>query len=296
MDHLSENTSSAGSRQRRLQPVLDWIDAHPDGDLRLETLSALVAVSPFHFHRLFKAWTGIALHRYIRLSRLRRASYQLAYRPLSVMQVALDNGYQSPEAFAREFRRDTGQSPSAFRHAPDWLSWNRSFRLFSERSLHMSVVFAEPQLIAFPATRIACMSHLGDPALIGQTIQRFIAWRKKHHLHPSRYATLNILYNDPDTVAAQDFRLDLAIPLDADPGEGADGIHLQTIPAGRCAKFLITGREQDLYAGLDWLYRTWLPASGQQLRDFPLFLERIRFFPDVPEHQSEFAVYLPLQD
>jgi hypothetical protein len=63
------------------------------------------------------------------------------------------------------------------------------------------------------------MSHLGDPALIRQTIQRFIAWRKKHHLHPSRYATLNILYNDPDTVAAQDFRLDLAVPLDADPGE-----------------------------------------------------------------------------
>jgi AraC family transcriptional regulator len=43
-----------------------------------------------------------------------------------------------------------------------------------------------------------------------------------------------------------------------------------------------------------FLYATWLPASGQEPREFPLYLQRIRFFPDVPEHEAVTDVFLPL--
>jgi AraC family transcriptional regulator len=46
---------------------------------------------------------------------------------------------------------------------------------------------------------------------------------------------------------------------------------------------------------LRFLYGTWLPMSGEEPRDFPLFMQRVTFFPDVAEHQAITDVYLPLK-
>ena len=43
-----------------------------------------------------------------------------------------------------------------------------------------------------------------------------------------------------------------------------------------------------------FLYREWLPDSGEELRDFPLYCERVSFFPDVPEREAITDLYLPL--
>jgi AraC family transcriptional regulator len=44
-----------------------------------------------------------------------------------------------------------------------------------------------------------------------------------------------------------------------------------------------------------YLYAEWLPNSGEELRDYPLYFQRIRFFPDVPEHEAVTDIFLPLR-
>ena len=110
--------------QVRMQRVLDHIDQHLDGDLDLDTLSRIAAFSKFHFHRQFTATFELSVHRYVQLARMKRASYQLAYQDAdSVTEIAMDAGYDAPDAFARAFRQRLGQSPSSFRKAPDWGTW-----------------------------------------------------------------------------------------------------------------------------------------------------------------------------
>ena len=46
---------------------------------------------------------------------------------------------------------------------------------------------------------------------------------------------------------------------------------------------------------MDRLYREWLPGSGEELRDFPPFVQRVASFPEVPEHESVVDVFLPLK-
>src|SRR6202046_5571406 len=94
----------------RLQRVIDYIDQHLDGDLDLETVSGVAAFSKFHFHRQFTATFGLSVHRYVQLVRMKRASYRLAYTDAqSVTGIAMDAGYDAPDAFARAFRRRFGQ-------------------------------------------------------------------------------------------------------------------------------------------------------------------------------------------
>lgn len=74
---------------------------------------------------------------------------------------------------------------------------------------NMSSVAGEVRIVDFPETKVAVFRHRGDPELIGESVLRFVEWRRAHRLPPDRSATYNILYNDPETVAPEDFRMDL---------------------------------------------------------------------------------------
>ena len=174
----------------RMQRVLDYIDQHLDGDLDLETVSRVAAFSKFHFHRQFAATFGLSVHRYVQLARLKRASHRLAYRDdESVTDIAMDAGYDAPDAFARAFRQRFGQSPSSFRKSPDWGPWLAAFGpLDNARSKRMHKTFTPDDVTIrdVAPTPVAIMEHRGDPATIGDTVQRFIAWRKSAGLHPKK--------------------------------------------------------------------------------------------------------------
>jgi len=70
-------------------------------------------------------------------------------------------------------------------------------------------------IVEVPATKVAVMAHRGDPALIGETIQRFIAWRKAAGLSPRTSATFKTSsIAIPHTTAPADFHLDLCVATD----------------------------------------------------------------------------------
>jgi AraC-like DNA-binding protein len=91
--------------ERRVNRVMDYVQAHLDEDLTLEKLAGVAAFSPFHFHRVFAAITGETLSNFIRRVRLERAASCLAImRETSVLEIALRYGFSSAVTFARAFK------------------------------------------------------------------------------------------------------------------------------------------------------------------------------------------------
>src|SRR5262249_46336522 len=79
-------------------------------------LAAVADMSPHYFAELFKMSTGYAPHRYVLLRRIERAKQKLRDSRHSILDVALDVGFQNPSHFARMFRKFVGTSPSHFQH------------------------------------------------------------------------------------------------------------------------------------------------------------------------------------
>jgi AraC family transcriptional regulator len=286
----------------RFQTVLAYIDQHLDTPLSLAELGEQACFSPFHFARQFSALFGVSVYKYLQLLRLKRAAYQLAFRmEQSVTDIGFAAGYQNAESFSRAFRQVSGQAPSAFREAPDWLRWQQRYEpITALRTTAMTHALAsntdQPvELIDFPATRVAVLEHRGEPRQLGDSIRRFIDWRKANQLPPARSATFNLLYDNPEETPAAEFRFGLAAAIERVIPANDQGITEQWIPAGRCVRLRHVGSDEGLASTINYLYGEWLPASGEQLRDFPLFLQRVRFFPDVPEHEAVVDVYLPLK-
>ena len=161
----------------------------------------------------------------------------------------------------------------------------------------MTIAFtdADVRIVDFPETRVALLTHRGDPARMGDTVRTFIAWRRATGLHPSKSRTFNLLHNDPDTVPPEGFRMDVAASTDAPIAENAAGVAEDRIPAGRCAMVRMTGSSDNLAPAVHFLYAEWLPRSGEELRDYPIFAERVRFFLDVPENEAVTDIFLPLR-
>jgi AraC family transcriptional regulator len=291
---------NANRYQARLLKVLEYIDTHLDEDLDLDRLSSVAAFSTYHFHRQFRQLFGVSVMKYVQLRRLKRAAHQLAFRPdRPVLDIALDSSYEGPEAFARAFKRHVGQSPTDFRQHPQWHSWFDAYQPVHEiRSRHMQPTISPDQvnIVHFPETKIAALEHRGDPARIGDTIRAFVRWRKQQGLSPKVSKTFNIFYVDTEDTPPEQFTVDICVSMTTDTIDQNDvGVVAKVIPAGRCAKLRHVGSDETLDAAIHFLYAQWLPQSGEEPRDFPLFLERLAFFPDVPEHEAVVEIYLPLK-
>ncbi|MGY3453148.1 AraC family transcriptional regulator [Bradyrhizobium sp. USDA 4353] len=292
-------TTALRTYHARMQRVLDHIDRHLDDHLDLDTLSSIAAYSKYHFHRQFTATFGLSVHRYIQLARMKRASYQLAYSDAhTVTDVAMDAGYDAPDAFARAFRQRFGQSPSSFRKSPDWEPWLAAFGpLDDARSKLMRTTFTSDNVTIrnVPTTAVAIMEHRGDPALLGATIQRFIAWRKAAGLHPKTNPTFTVWRSERRPASPADYSVDLCVGTDRPIAALGFDIKAGEIPGGRCAVLRVVGNSHNLEPPALYLYRDWLPASGEEARDFPIYCQRLSLFPDVPEHETVADLFLPLK-
>jgi len=288
------NISQAGAYARRFQKVLDHIEQHLDEELSLEQLSAVACFSPFHFHRQFASHCGVPLGRYIQLLRLKRASYRLAFNPLEkVIDIALDAGFQHAESFSRAFKQVFGLTPSQFRKNPDWANWHQCLpKPRSERIETMQVT-----IIDFPATAVAALTHSGQPERINETAARFIEWRKTTGCSPvATSQTYGLAPCDPVTTEGSMFRFTLCGSVNRPIDEGnAFGVKNAVIPAGRCAVVRYQGSHDHLAESARALYRDWLPESGEELRDFPLFFHYHNFVHEVAAHELVTDIYLPLK-
>ena len=282
----------------RFEKVISHIEANLDADLDIDTLCKLAHLSKYHFHRQCSAFMGMSVIKLVRLLRLKRAAYQLAYRDHErVLDIALANGYESHEAFSRVFKKHFNQSPSEFRKAANWTPWHLKYEpiLMLRKNIMDNGTKFNVDIKAFPETLIAVMEHRGSPSLLGSSLQKFIEWRKLNHLSPSKSKTFNLVYDDPNVTAPDDYRLDIACSVDKPVAANDYGIVNKVIPAGRCAVIRHIGSDDSIGVIVSFLYTQWLPKSKVEVRDFPIYFERVSFFPDVPENEMITDIYLPIE-
>ncbi len=154
----------------------------------------------------------------------------------------------------------------------------------------------EVKIVHFKETKVAYLRHTGSPKLINDTVSQFIEWRKISGLSPVKTSqTFGIAYDNPETTPPEEFHFDLCGAVSKTVPENPQGVLDSVIPAGRCAVVCHIGSRDRLVESIYPLYREWLPETGENLRDFPLYFHYLNFFPETPEIALETDIYLPLK-
>ncbi|MBB3356936.1 MULTISPECIES: helix-turn-helix transcriptional regulator [unclassified Novosphingobium] len=100
-------------RDARLLRLCERVIADPSMPCTLERLAAEINVSARTLARMFHRELGMSFGQWLRRTRLLLSMPRLA-AGTSVLEVALEHGYDSPSAFAAMFRRTLGVAPTVY--------------------------------------------------------------------------------------------------------------------------------------------------------------------------------------
>jgi AraC-like DNA-binding protein len=103
----------------RLKRVFSFVEGHLAERLRLQDLACAAGLSRMHFAAQFKAATGCRPHSYLLRRRIERSQSLIREERMSLVQIALEVGFQSQAHFCTTFKRLTGQTPNRWRHNQD---------------------------------------------------------------------------------------------------------------------------------------------------------------------------------
>lgn len=110
-------TVTGGLAPAALRNVLDYIEAHLADALLLSDLAAQVALSEYHFARMFRQSMGVAPHQFVMQRRMMRAHEMLLTSDQPLTTIALACGFSSASHFSNRFKAAKGVTPSQLRAA-----------------------------------------------------------------------------------------------------------------------------------------------------------------------------------
>lgn len=109
-----------------MQRSIQYMEEHLLEEITIDQIAEQAHSSPFHFQRTFLVLTDTTVGEYLRRRRLTLAAQELATSDTKIIDIALKYGYETPEAFAKAFRKQHGASPSDVRSGVGKLkSYNR---------------------------------------------------------------------------------------------------------------------------------------------------------------------------
>lgn len=98
-----------------IERAKEYITANFTNDISLLELAGHCFVSPFHFSRVFKTFTGSSPHQFLLAIRLQHAAMLLRTTAIPVADIAFSSGFNSIEYFNAAFRRKYHEPPGSFR-------------------------------------------------------------------------------------------------------------------------------------------------------------------------------------
>ena len=303
---IHKETSGATSVDylERVNRAIDYIVKGLDQPLQLEHVARVAYFSPFHFHRVFRSLVGETLNQFVRRLRLERALYMMSHdRDRSLTEVALACGFASSSDFSRSFKQRYGVPPSVFdldtfraQKRKDLLAAIASPE--SRHRLERLPVGENPdgfevKLRELPARTVAYIRVMNPYTGSGvpEAAERLVAWADARGVAGGQW--LGYQWDDPEIVAHEDCRYDVAVEVDhVDP---AGEIGRLEFPAMLVAEVEVRGGIDLELRALDWFFTTWLPGSGYVPTEQPCFEAFVgRPFAHGFEHFELFA-QLPIE-
>ncbi len=275
---------------RRIARAIALIADDPSRTRSLEELADAAALSPCHFHRVYRAMTGETPAETLVRERLSRAAVILLREGVPVAVVAGRCGYGSAAALTRAFRGAYGMPPAAYRAARG-IGAAEPGRPASERGdLHMF----EVRITGAPALRLAALPHRGPYTEIGATFGRLQAWAAARGLDVPGARWIGLYHDDPESVPAAQLRSQACVSVGPE-AEAAEGVRILALPAGRVATLVFRGPYAELERAYAWLYHEWLPGSGEEPADAPCREEYLNDPKTTPPAALLTVVEMPLR-
>lgn len=252
-----------------LLPLLVHIQAHLEDDLSLAALSRKAGLSPFHLQRRFKAAIGETPKAYTERLRLERGAFRLLLHDSSVLDIALQCGFQSHETFLRAFRRRFGRAPSEYRESvreqlQEWAESDDDECAERVPAFEISAT----KVIAMRSLHLAFRRHVGPYESVPESLfDELEEWAARRGLKGPP-VWMGIGHDAPGTTPPERLRFDAALVVPG-PFASVGKIGHQVLTGGSFAVTTHVGPYATLPAAYGAIFQRLRSLPGYQLIGLP---------------------------
>jgi AraC family transcriptional regulator len=274
-----------------VQNLVDDIETQLSDDIDIVKLAQRFNVSPWHFQRYFKSLVGDTLGGYIRGRRLTKAAELLLNTEQSVIDIALEVGFGSHEAFTRSFKSYFSNTPTRFRKDKESIRLNEKPLLTTDLFQHLDQDIQREPIIKLRAaqTMVGFSTRIPSPFISNDSYceQLYQSWQQLFSVESSltqhsKNDYFGLSLSDSGNFTEQEVEYLAAMAIDSSKlDELPKGMVSHSIEAQWVAEFDVSVVNTDtVNKTIDYIYGFWLPNSEYergQGSDYELF-ENIESF------------------
>lgn len=255
-----------------LRFVIEYIEEHISERISLDEVANAAGYSKYHLHRMFSVVIGITLHQYIKRRQLTEAAKRIIFSDEPIIQIALDAGYDSQQAFLLAFKEMYKLTPQKFRrvhqYRPLQLKFEMSGNLTNLKGDRiMDIEIVEREELCFVGYKVSTKKgFLAIPRL----------W---HRLNKEKYKINNrtdvdFIVGINDYSGETNFEeahpaFDYYAAVEVSKAENIDReMSIFTLPPSKYVVFIYKGKAKDsMEPVMDYIYKEWFPKSNSQLNE-----------------------------
>lgn len=250
--------------------VIWFIETHAREGVSLEEVAKACGVSRYHMCRGFAAATGYSVMDYLRGRRLTEAARQLAAGAPNILEVALDAGYGSHEAFTRAFRGRFGVTPESVREGGGLDQTLLVEPIRMDRTAPKNVALDEPRRESTTGLTIVGLSRrygYRDVGGIPAQWTEFQPYEGTLGERPGVWYGLCDQFNEMDST----FRYTAGVAVD-EPREVPESLDVIRLPAQTYLAFKHKGHISELRHTMNAIWGEYMASSPHEANgDQPLF-------------------------
>jgi AraC family transcriptional regulator len=283
----------------QLNRAMEYIEENLMNEIDIKKLCQISYCSEHHFRRMFSFLSGMPLSEYIRRRRLSLAAAILKNSDEKIIDLALQMGYNSPDAFAKAFQNMHGVSPSQAKKSNVILKAfpPMTFRLTIQGGNEMNyrIVEKEAFLIAGIKKRIPLIYEGINPHMDSMwaslTMDDFAELKALSNVEPKGILCISANFQEGRFLAEGDC-LDQYIGV-ATTNDVPERWETLSIDASAWAVFTVVGEfPKALQDTWGRIFAEWFPTSGFESTGGPEILWNESPDTSKPDYKSE--IWIPV--
>lgn len=274
-----------------IQKSIDFIERHLKEEFDLNTAVKQSGYSVTHFYRIFQAFAGMSPKDYIRNRRLSEAAIELWSTNKRLIDLALEYGFNSQEAFTRAFDRLYHISPGRCRRTKNKIVLFEKVNVYHKTAV-LKENYIEPRIILDREFHIAGLKKSVRPGdkLIKHMWEEFGFRKQELKQSAINGCLLGICEYKPEITDEDEFDYIACIEV-KELNSIPDGMISKSIPGSKYAVFTHKGGLSGLKSAYNAIYASWLPGSGYELAE----LDTIEAYYPEAGSNDRLDIYIPIK-
>lgn len=284
-----------------LEKAIEYIEQNLEEELYSEDIAKAAGYSLYHLSHIFTAVIGEPIGSYIQKRRLSNSCKKLLYTKKRIIDIALDSGFGSSEAFSRAFKSTYGVSPIIYRKNNADLYTGTKKMLDRETILHLAKgITIKPHIVELDKITVAGIR--GETSTLDNVLADL--WNRLFEICSQIPASpearrFGICETDrTKTYISKDGNVAFSeiVGIEVDGlGQLPEGVDTKIIPGGRYAVFTHRGTVDTLIKTYDYIWGSWILFTKETLddrEDFEIYDER---FLGADNADTQIDIYIPVK-